>query len=176
MTDSVTVSLAKPVSQAEFAAIIGVSQATVSNLRHAEILPTGGNLQQWIHAYCHRLREQAAGRMGEGKLNPMDENAALAKAKREAIELKNAIARGESAPVSLLTEVLANASKTIADGLDALPITLGRRFPDFTPDQRDALATALAEVRNQWAKATVTLDVQVPTDDTPDTTDAIADA
>lgn len=147
-------------SQSEFAALVGITQPKVAQLLGDGILPRDGSLRSWVAAYCDRLREQAAGRMGSGELNVADENAALAKAKREGLEIKNAVARGEFAPVALLTQVMADASKGVADQLDALPVVLAREFADvFTPEMRDRMATLVAKARNEWADSTVSLDV-----------------
>ena len=106
--------------QADFASVIGVSQQNVSALMAEGKLPTGGTWAELLIAYCHRLREVAAGRMsGElGGLDLVQERAGLAKAQREAQELKNAVARGEYAPIGILADVLGLASSAIVDRMD----------------------------------------------------------
>ena len=143
--------------------LVGLTPARVAQLKGDGILSEDGTLREWLSAYLSRLRDQAQGRMGDGVSSLADENAALAKSRRESQDLKNATARGEYAPVSLLTQTMANASKGIADKLDALPVTLAREFADtFTPEMRDRMATLLATARNDWAESTVAIEVRQP--------------
>ena len=74
--------LDQPISQAEFAALIGVSEARVSQLFTEGMLTRGGTAHEQLLAYCERLRDQAAGRMGSdaGGLDLVQERAALARA------------------------------------------------------------------------------------------------
>ena len=55
--------LQDPAKQVEFARLVGVSQPNISKLAEKGVLPVGGTYVQWLHAYCERLREEAAGRM-----------------------------------------------------------------------------------------------------------------
>jgi phage terminase Nu1 subunit (DNA packaging protein) len=137
----------------------------VSQLIHKGVLRKGDTCRQWIAAYTSRLREEAAGRVGNGELNIVDENAKLSKAKREAQELKNALTRGEQAPIELLTEVLAEASKSLADRIEALPVLLKRSFPDMPIEQMQFLQAELSKARNEWANSTISLTVEKPLDE-----------
>ena len=69
-----------PISQAEFAALIGVSEARVSQLVSEGVIVRGDSGHEWLLAYCERLRDQAAGRAsaGLGGLDLVQERAALA--------------------------------------------------------------------------------------------------
>jgi phage terminase Nu1 subunit (DNA packaging protein) len=107
-------------------------------------------------AYIRRLRDQAAGRLGNeaGGLDLVQERAALARSQREAQDLKNAVARGEFAPVGLLADVLGRASSSVVDRFDLLEGDLRKACPDI-PD--DVLLTVLgvnAKARNEWLRAT----------------------
>ena len=101
----------EPVTQAEFAADVGISQQAVSELVLNGVLKEGDTEAQWLLAYCLRLREQAAGRLETGSLSLSQERAALAREQRIGIEIKNAVLRGRYADVELLGEVLASASQ-----------------------------------------------------------------
>lgn len=70
------------------------------------MLTKGDNAHSWLLGYCDRLRGMAAGRHSAGGLDLVQERAALARSQREAQELKNAVARGEFAPIGLLADVL----------------------------------------------------------------------
>lgn len=146
----------RPVTQTEFAAAVGISQQAVSELVRTGVLPSGASGAQWLLAYCERLREQAAGRLGGqlGGLDLVQERAALAREQRMGLEIKNAALRGEYAPIAWLSSVLATASQAVAERFDQLPGMLKRTAPDLPESARDALMTALAGMRNEWVRAT----------------------
>lgn len=151
--------LSSPISQAQFAELVGVSEAKVSQLVADGIIARGDTGQQWLHAYCERLREVAAGRQSEelGGLDLVQERAALARAQREGVQIKNAVLLKEYAPVDLLAKVLATASQAVADRIDAVPAALKRSCPDLPDDARLAVETLLVAARNEWTKATADL-------------------
>lgn len=178
----VTPLLDQVTSQADFAEMIGVSEARVSQLMADGVMPRGGTAHEWLLAYCDRLRDQAAGRAGaeSGGLDLVQERAGLARSQREAQDLKNAVARGEYAPVGLLADVLGRASSSVVDRFDMLEGDLRKACPDI-PD--DVLMTVLgvnAKARNEWLRATSRLvdeyiDQLVAEDEEADALDA-ADA
>ena len=149
----------RAVTQAAFGAAVGVTQQAVSELVRAGVLPDGGTFGDWLLAYCGRLREQAAGRMGwnEGGLDLTQERAALAREQRIGIEIKNALARREFAPVRLLAEVLASASQAVAERFEHLPGHLKKSCPDLTDGQRDQVGAVIASARNEWIRSTAEL-------------------
>ena len=146
-------------TQAEFATVIGVSQQNVSALMADGKLPTGGTWAELLTTYCNRLREVAAGRMsGElGGLDLVQERAGLAKAQREAQELKNSVARGEYAPIGILADVLGLASSAIVDRLDQVEGQLRKACPDLPEEARITVLRVLADARNEWIRATCQL-------------------
>lgn len=151
--------MGQAVTQAEFGAAVGVSQQAVSEMLRTGVLPEGGTFSDWLLAYCGRLREQAAGRMGwtDGGLDLTQERAALAREQRLGIEIKNALARREYAPVRLLAEVLAAASQAVAERFDHLPGHLKKTCPELTDGQRDQVAAVIASARNEWTRGTAEL-------------------
>lgn len=167
--------LAYPISQQDFAAIIGVSEARVSQLVSDGVLTRGDTAIEWIAAYSERLRDQAAGRLGLeiGGLDLVQERAALAREQRMGIEIKNAVARGEFAPISLLSEVLAAASQSVVEQFEQLPSALKRACPDFPDTARDIVMATLSNARNEWVRATATLAIVDPnkTLDDPESAD-----
>lgn len=148
------------VTQAEFAADVGVSQQAVSDMLGAGVLLEGQGEAQWLLAYCHRLREQAAGRLETGILSLSQERAALAREQRMGIEIKNAVARGQYASIALLAEVLATASQSVAERFEQIPGMLKKTCADLTDAQLGHLMTALAGARNEWVRATAELVTQ----------------
>lgn len=151
-----------PLSQAEFGALVGITQQAVSDLLQAGVLRPGGSAREWLLAYCARLREQAAGRMGStvGGLDLPHERAALAREQRRGLELKNAVLRGDYAAVSLLTDVLATASQAVAARLEHLPGALKKQCPEMTDEQRAAAITVINAARAEWLRSTAALVAQ----------------
>ena len=101
------------ITQSDLATVLDLSEARVSQLAAEGLFPAGQSGMQWVHNYVRRLREQAAGRASDESLALMVERAALAREQRIGIEMKNAVARGEYAPRTILTELLATASQSV---------------------------------------------------------------
>ena len=139
--------------------LVGVSQQAISAMVNDGKIPATGTVGALLLAYCERLREQAAGRMGEesGGLDLVQERAALAREQRISQALKNDIARGEYAPIGLLTDVLATGSSAIVDELDQLDGALKKACPNLPNEALAVIATMLASARNKWIRSTAQL-------------------
>lgn len=146
-------------TQQEFGDLVGISQARVSQLMSEGVLPTG-TLHEQLLAYTAWLREVAAGRAGAGNLDLVQERAALAREMREGHAIKNAVSRGEYAPIGLLADVLGQASAAVVDRFDSLPSLLRKACPDLPAAARDAIAKVIASARNEWIKSTSELVVR----------------
>ena len=143
------------ISQAEFAQMVGVSEASISKRVSDGVLTRGECAHAWLIAYCEHLRDQAAGRLGETLgLDLVQERAGLARAQREAQEIKNALARGEYAPNGILADVLALASSAIVDRLDQLEGQLRKACPDLPEEARMVILRVIADARNEWIRST----------------------
>ena len=161
-------SISREIAQGHFAELVDISSARVSQLLSEGVLPSSGTGLQWLHAYCHRLREQAAGRHTDGPLNLAQERAALAREQRAGIEIKNGVLRGEYAAISLLSETLGSASQAVAERFDHLPGRIKNAVPDLTAAVLDQVLAVIAEARNEWVIQTVAL-VSAIVDDDADT-------
>lgn len=157
------------ISQAEFGAWVGISEARVSQLVAEGVLTRGESGHEWLIAYCERMRDIAAGRTSSetGGLDLVQERAALAREQRLGIAIKNAVARGEYAPISLLAEVLATASQSVSERFEQLPGLLRKVCPELPDAARDQVMSAIADARNQWVRATARLvaEAVTPPDD-----------
>lgn len=151
-------------TQEEFAELVGVTQQAVSEMVGAGYLVREETGRAWLLAYCKRLRDKAAGRDNDSVLT--QERALLAREQREAVRLKNAVARGEYAPISALAEVLASASQSVAERFEALPALLRTVCPDLPDAARMAIENALADARNEWVRGTASLIVSHIEDET----------
>ena len=148
--------LEQQISQAEFAEIIGVSEARVSQLVSDGVIVRGDSAHGWLVAYCERLRDQAAGRAGSevGGLDLVQERAALAREQREGQAIKNAVARKEFAPVGLLADVLGMASSAVVDRFDQLEGALRKACPDLPDEAKTTVQQVIAAARNEWIRST----------------------
>lgn len=146
-------------TQTDLAELVGVTQQAISALAGAGKLDTSGTLGEALQAYCQRLRDQAAGRLGSesGGLDLVQERAALAREQRIAQALKNQIARGEYAPVGLLADVLGMASGAVVDRFDQIEGSLRKACPGIDEDVMTTVLQVVAGARNQWIKSTVAL-------------------
>ena len=150
--------LDQTVSQSEFAQMIGVSEARVSQLVSEGVITRGDTAAGWLVAYCERLRDQAAGRMGETYgLDLVQERAALAREQREGQAIKNAVARKEFAPVGLLADVLGMAASAVVDRFDQLEGAMRKACPDLPDEAKTTVQQVIAAARNEWIRATSTL-------------------
>lgn len=161
--------LSQACTQAEFAALVGIEQQSVSQLVAKGVLAREGTAEEWLISYCSRLREQAAGRDLTGAL--AQERAALAREQRIGQEIKNRLAQGEYAPIGLLGDVLATASAAVVDRFDALPGTLRKVCPELPANARDAIDKVIASARNEWVRSTSDLVVKSLADLTDDADD-----
>ena len=142
-------------TQTALAELVGVTQPTISNLMTDGKLPSSGTLGELLLAYCARLRDQAAGRMGDTMgLDLVQERAALAREQREGQAIKNAVARREFAPVGLLADVLGMAASSVVDRFDQLEGSLRKACPDLPDDAKTTVQSVIAAARNEWIRST----------------------
>jgi len=151
-------------TQAEFGALVGISQPAVSGLIARGVLVAGGTAGEWIMAYCDHLREMAAGRAAEGGLDLATERAGLARAQREKVEMQNAVTRGELAPRALLVEVLSRTAPKVCGLLDAIVPAL-RRKGDYRAEDLVYVSEVIAKARNEVAQLTLDEVMADPGDD-----------
>ncbi|WP_369663512.1 hypothetical protein [Variovorax sp. V116] len=144
------------ITQAEFAALVGVSEAKASQLVGEGVIERGQTAHAWLLAYCERLREVAAGRASveAGGLDLVQERARLARSQREAQDIKNAVARGEFAPIGLLADVLGMASSAVVDRFEQLEGALRKACPELPDEAKATVQQVIANARNEWIRAT----------------------
>ena len=149
----IKIELAAQPTQAEFASLMGVTQPAISAMMADRRLPQNGTWLELIRAYVGQLRKTAAGR-GEEVSELARQKTLLIKAQTEAQDLKNAVARGEYAPIGILADVLALASSAIVDRLDQLEGQLRKAYPDLPEEARIVILRVIADARNEWIRST----------------------
>ena len=172
------IDLSKVCTQSELASLVGVSQPAISAMMTEGKIPNNGTLGELVQAYCQRLREQAAERLGEGGgLDLVQERAGLARSQRISQDMKNDIARGEYAPVALLDDVLGMVSSAMVDRFEQLEGALRKACPTLPDDANATVMQVIASARNEWIRSTSKLvnDTLDAMEDDPDP-EALQDA
>lgn len=105
-------------------------------------------------AYIRKLREEAAGRGGNGPLDLAQERAALAREQRMGQAIKNAVARREYAPVGVLSDILGMAASAVVDRFDQLEGLLRKAAPDLPDEAKTVVMQVIAGARNEWIRGT----------------------
>lgn len=165
------IDLSMKCTQSELADFVGISQPAISALMNEGKIPRTGTLGELVLAYCQRLRDQAAERIGDGSLDLVQERAALARSQRISQDMKNDIARGEYAPVGLLADVLGLVSGAVVDRFWHLESTLNRDCPTLPDDAKATVLQVIASARNEWIRSTSKL-----VNETMDATDEESDS
>lgn len=146
--------------QAEIAEHLDMSERAVREFLTATALNhKQATLTEIRIAYIRRQREVAAGRsaISDDGLDLVTERAKLTRSQREGQEIKNEVARGTYAPISVLADVLANASQAAVDRFDQIPATIKRVFPDLPSQVTEAIMAELASARNELVSKTASL-------------------
>lgn len=149
------VDLSMKLNQADFGALVGVSQQAISDLIARGVLTEGASADRWLKEYCGHMREVAAGRLADGGLDLAAERARLAKAQADKVEMQNAERRGELAPVAMMELVLANVGVKVGRILDTIPAMVRRRVPAADAKTIDAIESDIAKCRNMAATMTL---------------------
>lgn len=144
----IVIDLTQPMTQAQFGALVGITQPAVSDLASRGVLTQGSAAGVWLLAYTEHLREMAAGRGGEGGIELARERARLAREQADKIGMQNAVTRGELAPAHVLEEVLARAGARAGRVLETIPGEVKRRMPQLSSDDIGAIARIVAKARN----------------------------
>ena len=149
--------------------MVGISEAAVSKLASSGVITPGDSALQMLGQYVSRLREQAAGRMGDdGSVDLPRERALLAREQRAGIRIKNLVLLKTYAPIEVLSDVLANASQAVVDRLDQIPAALARSCPGLPPEARAAVLEEIDSARNEMvAKAASIAADALDADDQP---------
>lgn len=135
-----------PCTQEAFAQLVGISQPAVSELLTRGILVPGQPVREWLLRYTANLREQAAGRGGDGEL--AINRAAESRTRNELLQMRLAERRKELLPAGLIEEVIAHVGRQIRGKLEPLHVQLKVRCPQLTADDLKLIETEVAVACN----------------------------
>ena len=82
----------------------------------------------------------------------------LTRAQADSLELKNEIARGEVAPIELLTFTASNAGTQIAAILGSVPLNIKRQIPRLTSTEIETIKREIVKAQNVAAQITIDFD------------------
>lgn len=134
-------------TQTVFAGVAGISKQRVSSLIKMGVLPIGGTVLEWNHAYIEHLSKIAAGREG----GIVDSNIRLNTARAEKIEMENAVARGELIPTAMFSKILGNTGGRVVRILEGIPARLKRSVPGWNAAMSATAKTEIAKALNEVA-------------------------
>lgn len=141
----------EPCTQAEFGALIGVTQQAVSDMIERGVLTRGMPLGNWLRDAFEHLRDQAAGRDNE----LATERAKETKVRRELGEIALAKARKEVVPVPAFEMVLAHMGRAVAGLLEPLPGELSKLNPNLTPEDVALIQARVSDACNLASSASL---------------------
>jgi phage terminase Nu1 subunit (DNA packaging protein) len=107
------------ISQAQFADLVGISEARVSQLIAEGTLSRGATARTWLDAYLDRLREQAAGRAEAPEITTERARLLAAQAAREQLRLGED--RGELIRVDAVRTVMSHSYVAVRDAILNIP-------------------------------------------------------
>lgn len=136
----------RPVTPAEFGALVGISRQAVAELQLRGTLTRGATLGRWIAQYAESLRAQAALRSGD----LTDSRRQLDEARAAEVRLRNEERRRTLATVGQIDAAIATSAAALADELERLPAAVAQAWPGATEEQ---LAMVHAEVGRATALA-----------------------
>lgn len=139
------------IHESELSALLGITRQRVAALARSGILkrtnPARFDMHDSVKRYCANLREKA-GRAGRPALADGDplkmEKLRLAKEQADALELKNAAARGEMVKADIVEREWSSILRDLRAALLAVPSRVGSRLPSLTAHD---IAEIDAEIR-----------------------------
>lgn len=93
------IDLDAPASQSGFARLVGVSQQAISKQVKSGVLTSGETNGEWLRAYCHHLRTEAAGRVADNDKTLTDQRLKESEQKTLQLAISNSKELGYLVPV-----------------------------------------------------------------------------
>ncbi|GAB2507178.1 terminase small subunit [Microbulbifer agarilyticus] len=111
-----------------------------------------------VAAALEKQRLERPEPLAEGELNPVIEQARLAKEKADAQALKNSVTRGELIPAEAVGLVVSKIATEMAAALDALPGQIKRFEPGLSATSLDKIKREIVRAQNAAAEVDRYLD------------------
>src|SRR6516165_4086031 len=149
------------ISQRQLAKLLDESQPAIAkHVRLGHVKLNGDLLDAVVQLYKH-VREVAAGRQSEdGRIDRMLEAALLDRAKREEIETRLAIQRGDLLPVQLLVDGTAAAFSACKAKFLAGPSKIRTQFPDLASEVFTAMEQHAYDVLSELSSNEFARDIR----------------
>ena len=140
----------EPVTQSQFAELVGITQPTVSRLQADGVLPAVLVLGPALLAYCDRLREAAAGRHAEGGISLATERALLAREQRLNVRSRRLAFDKQLVPLDDMKAVLSTVAAAAAEQFEHMRADM-RRLHALPGDVLDTIERHVHTARHAMA-------------------------
>jgi phage terminase Nu1 subunit (DNA packaging protein) len=149
-----------PVTSAQLAKLLGISQRRIQMLQAAGLLSAypgakGLNAVLSIKKYCAHLREQAAGRgtapgdstkRQSGAFDVRWETAKLKSSQRRLVNLKARILEGSAIPVEAIRPAWERVARAVQGAVMAAPGVIRGKLPHLTPFDEQTIDQVLRDL------------------------------
>jgi phage terminase Nu1 subunit (DNA packaging protein) len=133
-----------------FARLFNVTERRIQQLAKDSVIPKSARgkypLIGTIQGYVKYLQDRSLGNVSpsDGDLNA--ERLRLTRAQADNMEIKNEIARGQTAPIELITWVLSKVAGEVAGEIDSIPLNVRRKHPSMN-------AQVIEDIKRHCVKA-----------------------
>ena len=144
-----------------FAKLFNVTDRRIQQLAKEGVIPKAARgkypLIGVIQGYVSYLQERSLGSdFSDGDLR--NEKLRLTRAQADNMEIKNEIARGEVAPIELLTHAISNGATQIAAILGSAPLNIKRQIPKLSANEIETIKREIVKAQNAAAHITIDFD------------------
>jgi phage terminase Nu1 subunit (DNA packaging protein) len=146
-------------TQAQLAALLGITQQRVSQFIQKGVLTRGAPLTQWVRELYHHQARIIAQHESRTGLDLIEERARLSARMAEKLEIEIAAKKGELLPVPSVVQTLNHRNSALRSKLLALPSRYKSMFATLTPKQVDGLDNLVREVLTELANEQLSADI-----------------
>lgn len=149
---------ASVVSSGTLGEILGLSERRIRELRDERVIPDNGSgryvLGTAISAYCSHIRPTQGGGSGGNSGDLTVERTRLAAAQADAVEIRNATARGEVLPVQEVKQVWSAFIVELRSRLLSVPSRVRQKIPAMTAAETGILDTEIRDAMEAISRGT----------------------
>lgn len=146
-----------------FARLFNLTERRIQQLAKDGIIPKAAQgkypLIGVVQAYVKFLQERSlTGEVSERDKDIKGLRSRLIEAQAIAIELKNEVARGETAPIEVIGDVLSKVCAVIAAEVDSIPLQIKRKHPSLDTAVIESIKRHCVKAMNAIARSDEYLD------------------